>query len=250
MTQHLKNNSFDQIMVNGNANFEANVTIDGSLNVHSILTVGTGAPAILPNLVAQFTDTSDEYIQISVQNLSDVGSSDIVATADNGTDSSYYTDMGIQGSSDQSGDLLYPNDSYLIGHGTDGYVQGSNLVVAATTASYGDVIIAQGGLEAQNESARFKYNQGLIVKKNITSNTSTINQYVDLVGQASNPSSSEGRIWYNIDEHAIKYFTENGLPLDLGKQVVMRVYNNSGVTIPKGAPVRVTGGDISRLQHG
>ena len=45
------------------------LTVDGQANVYSRLAIGTGAYTILPNLIAQFTGTSDWYSQINQQNL-------------------------------------------------------------------------------------------------------------------------------------------------------------------------------------
>lgn len=80
------------------------------------------------NLVAG-TGNSNGYVQINVQNhnTGSSASSDLVATADNGTESTYYVDLGIN-SSRFSNYIGGANDAYL-------YTTGSNLYIGNTTPS-------------------------------------------------------------------------------------------------------------------
>ena len=77
--------------------------------------VNIGQP--LSNVFLQITSNVDGYLQQSIQNISSSASSssDIVATADNGTDESYYIDMGIASSQYAIGgfEVVGPNDGYL-----------------------------------------------------------------------------------------------------------------------------------------
>jgi hypothetical protein len=150
--------------------------VTGSANVYTRLAVGTGSYQILPNLIGQFTGTSDEYIQVNLQNLSPNGSADLVVTADNGTDLSYYSDLGKAGSDYSyygAGALIKPNDTYLIGQGLDSTIPGSNVIIAATTATYGDIIFAQGGAYEANEVARFEMDKGLVIQKTTASSSNS-----------------------------------------------------------------------------
>jgi hypothetical protein len=64
----------------------------------------------------------NNYLQLNIQNLSsgDTGSSDIVATANNGDETSYYIDMGINGSGYGSpSGIGGSNDAYLYSRGQD-----------------------------------------------------------------------------------------------------------------------------------
>ena len=223
------------------------VTINGQANVNSRLAVGTGAYTILPNLIAQFTGTSIFYSQINQQNLSGKGSGDIVITADNGTDLQNFFDMGLAGSTfDNTGYNAYPwsqpNDAWLILSGNTAASFGGNVTIGTSgSASYSDIVFVQGN--DYTEVGRFKSGQGLVVNQNLQANNLTTNQYIDFVGQSSNPSSGEGRIWYSNGDHGMKMFTETGVAVDLNKQSVIRVYNNTGSTIGKGKAVRATGGE-------
>ena len=147
------------------------VTIEGQANVYQRLSVGTGAYSLLPNLISQFTGVSSTYSQVNQQNINGDGSGDFVVTADNGTDLAYYTDLGKAGSNNYYGTLIQPNDTYLIGQGNDGYIEGSNVHIISQTSGFGDIVFAQGGALKENEVGRFIYNQGLVIKGSIVANT-------------------------------------------------------------------------------
>ncbi len=68
--------------------------------------------------------TIDNYLQLNIQNLSPgvIASSDVVATANNGTETTNYVDMGINSSGNTSGVMGGINDAYL-------YNLGQNLLI-------------------------------------------------------------------------------------------------------------------------
>ncbi len=76
------------------------------------------------------TNNTNSYYQINIQNLSTgvSGSSDYIATSDNGSDSNFYIDFGINSSKySETGYALYgPNDGYL-------YVNGGDLFLGTST---------------------------------------------------------------------------------------------------------------------
>lgn len=136
-------------------------TITGSLIVTDNLTanvivanhqfysgLATQQATPLPNLIAQFTSNSSSYVQVNAQNIDPYGSADFVVTADVGTDTEYFIDMGITNS-------LYALEEFPF-HGLDGYlvVQGSegqlggNLVIGTSTSATKVNIIAGGNTDA------------------------------------------------------------------------------------------------------
>lgn len=110
---------------------------------------GTGTP--LGNSVASFYGNVDAYSQINHQNLNagNNASTDIIATADNGTDTTNYVDFGINSSTYNAGTFTIAgaNDGYM-------YSQSSNLAIGTATAAK-SVKFFQGGTLAANEVARF-----------------------------------------------------------------------------------------------
>jgi hypothetical protein len=75
--------------------------------------------------IAYFVGDTDTYSQINVKNINSGGgsSSDIVATADNGTEDLHYVNMGINSSGfDTPFSVGYQNDAYVINRGRDLYI--------------------------------------------------------------------------------------------------------------------------------
>ena len=57
----------------------------------------------------------------------------------------------------------------------------------------------------------------------------------------SAPSYSEGALWYDSTQKALAYYNDiSGNVLHIGQEVQLKVHNNTGSTIAKGAPVYVT----------
>jgi hypothetical protein len=122
--------------ISGNNRFQANtlVTFDTS---NTTFAVGYTSYTPLPNTLYQGTGSSFAYIQNNLQNLNNEGSADYVATADNGTDTSGYVDVGITG-----GGYDYQTDAGEIGpwRPNDGYIQ----VVGSTGQGRGNLLIMTG----------------------------------------------------------------------------------------------------------
>lgn len=87
------------------------------------LRIGIEDDAPLPNNPLAMVGAIDGYLQTNIRNTTEgaLASSDYVATADNGTDESYYIDMGINSSVYDSPDYeaFKANDSYVIAEGGD-----------------------------------------------------------------------------------------------------------------------------------
>jgi hypothetical protein len=112
------NNNFSYLnsVFSGTGNISANsLTVTGNIILGTPLTFTPSGAAL------QYGATANAYTQLVMQNKSPLtnASTDFVATADNGTDSSYFVDLGIASSSYYypGYDAILPNDSYLIANG-------------------------------------------------------------------------------------------------------------------------------------
>ena len=92
-------------------------------------------------IMAQFTGNTNTYSQVNFQNINNGtrSSGDYIITADNGTDDTYYLDLGLAGSNhvdpDFFGDTSSANDGYLYVTATDqaGPSNGAgNLILGST----------------------------------------------------------------------------------------------------------------------
>lgn len=146
---------------NGNVIVAGSINVTG--NINNILSnvysqggifygaAGTGSNALyagttnytpLPNTIVQMTANINNYAQVNFQNANSgaYATTDYIATAGNGTDTTYYIDMGISGSgynntspNNSLGTSLQPNDAYLYSQGNLGTTVGGNLVIGAVT---------------------------------------------------------------------------------------------------------------------
>lgn len=135
-------------------------TLAQGLYLNEILNVGSN-PTTLPNTVAQFASSGDSYIQTNLVNTNGGGSADIVVTANNGTDSTYFIDMGlanpgyVPGSEfNNIGTAINPLDGYLYVQGLNSLSPGGNLAIGTTTANTEMRVMAGGGTSA-NLVAKF-----------------------------------------------------------------------------------------------
>lgn len=154
-----------------------NVTIQGTLDVSGNTVVGKTVEAntvivdttlysglaarssvVLPHLIAQFASNSNTYTQVNTQNIDPQGSADFVVTADNGSDTDFYIDMGILGSQynnqypiNSLGTAGTPYDGYLYVQGSTIGQLGGNLIIGSTSTAPGqDVKIIVGGSNTEH----------------------------------------------------------------------------------------------------
>ena len=152
----------------GTANVRANVIIVNQ-TLYSGLATALSTP--LPNLIAQFTGNTDSYVQVNAQNIDPHGSADYVVTADTGSDTEFYIDMGLNGSDsydEENASAISPLDGYLYVKGSDIGQEHGNLILGTSTSSiYGlETKIVSGGLNEENVIATFSQT-GLNVKNDL-----------------------------------------------------------------------------------
>ena len=116
----------------GSQHINGNLTITGSIKS---LIVGTGSfhvdnPEILHVQnsgsfnIAHFEANNQYYAQVNIKNTNsgNNSSTDLVLTADNGTENNHYIDLGINSSTYTGGLVGLANDSYLLNVGKDMYI--------------------------------------------------------------------------------------------------------------------------------
>ena len=118
------------------------------------LTVATSGATVTPglsNVIADFTANTNSYSQINTRNASSGtnASTDIIATADSGTDTTNYIDLGINNSG-------YSVAGWTINGALDGYLYTSDTNLSIGAAQLNKYVsIFAGGTLAANEVARF-----------------------------------------------------------------------------------------------
>lgn len=167
---------------NNQTQMVGNVIITGGIGVSNQQT--------FPEARIQVYSNVNSYSQIVHQNLNpgDGSSSDYVATADNGDDSSHYIAMGIASSNYAIAgfDVIGPNDSYLysVGNSYLGPVNGTaNLNLGSTNGSI-KTWIGQGttaNVVTVVDYGQFSVTGNILPRANVTYNLgSATNQWKDL----------------------------------------------------------------------
>lgn len=156
------NTVLGNLFVTGNVDMPGNITV---INANSYFSIGdvngfdafyAGLAVGFANLaftVAQFSADNNEYAQINFQNINggNMATTDYIATADNGTNSTYYIDLGItsstfDGSSPNTiGNILGPNEGYLYVMGQDPANTGGNLIIGTATEDRNIILMCGGG---------------------------------------------------------------------------------------------------------
>lgn len=115
------------------------------------LLVDAGATSSVNAIVGK--GSIDSYLQLNIQNNSATAnsSSDVVATANNGDETTNFVDMGINGGSNTSGVMGNANDSYL-------YNMGQNFLIGTGSASKSLAFLTGGTSQASNERMRIDGN--------------------------------------------------------------------------------------------
>ena len=173
----------------------------GTTNALYKLTVSNNAAATsgLANAIADFTGSVNAYTQLNVRNsLSGTNaSSDVVVTADTGTDTTNFLDLGINNSG-------FSTTTWTVNGPTDGYLYTSNTnlsVGVATTSAY--LSLFAGGTLASNEKVR-------VTNSGVGIGTTNPSYTLDVFGNARvGINTSQGVILTSPNGTKYQLFVEN-----------------------------------------
>ena len=129
----------------GGGTFEKSVYIQDSLHVGPGANADTGV-YVNPVFVGQKSGST--YVQAAIINTNGFGSADIVAIADNGTESEGWCDLGMTGStfSDPAYSITEAGEGYIFAQGVnDGISHGSLVLCTGTAGLNKDIIFGTGG---------------------------------------------------------------------------------------------------------
>ena len=168
------------------------------------ISIGNVGYTVLPNTVTQFTSNVNSYGQINAQNINSgsAATTDIIVTANNGTDTVFFADLGIAGSAynvnspnNSLGNVIYANDTYLYAQGNTSANIGGNLAIGTSTANR-TVKIFAGGINNTSTVATFS-NTGIVATGNVTTlgkfvgdGSSLTNVTVSVAGNIQGTSSN------------------------------------------------------------
>jgi hypothetical protein len=193
MKGYVDNQTYSNVQVNSylptyTGNIGGFIAINGDLSVFGGIDAGLPNLLSFGNVVVNATNDANSYVQLNIQNINTVGnlvSADVIATAPNGTDTSRFIDMGINGNN-------WSSSAWTVSGANDGYVyinQG-NLTLGTETAGT-TVKVHVGGTLAGNVITTFSNSNVTIGGNLIVSNVyiPTANNSVGTTGQISYDSS-------------------------------------------------------------
>ena len=237
------NTSNTWVMDIGNSNgitseniYTGNIFANGNIHIGNNASEGYD----FPNALIQGDINIDGYGQFVLRNhaQTDKSSSDIVAVANNGDDSSYYINMGINSN-------VYANADYAVTRANDGYlyVNGGNLVIGTQTA--GKVInFFTGGTDNLNKIRGTISDTGLSMVGNITGgNVISVNATIG--GTVSATGNITGG---NILTGGQISAAGNLVALNVNAGIVSATGNINGSNVNTGilsASGNITGGNLS-----
>jgi hypothetical protein len=232
---NLKYNDVSEILYTTSFNATQNIETQIAI-VHTKLYAGlaTAVATELPNVIAQFTSDSQSYTQVNQQNINGNGSADFVITADVGTDTDFYADMGMAGSTYNfyAGyqTPFEPLTGYFLVQGSTIGQDGGNMVIGTTTPGT-NVKFLVGGFENSNvvltlEETEINVHSNLVVQGTISgptittmqnytqsafnkANTANI-QYTASNTAPTSPAPKLGDKWYKIDSDILYTYSSDG----------------------------------------
>ena len=137
----------------------------------------------------------DSYLQLNIQNNSagTSASSDVVATANNGSETTNYVDMGINGGGYTGGVMGAANDAYL-------YNLGQNFLIATGTAAKSLIFMTGGTTQSSNERMRINGSGNVGIGTTTPSQKLDVNGNLNLSG-AFMPGNSAGTAGYFLQSN-------------------------------------------------
>lgn len=202
--------------LNSYINVSANTIRSNGANITGNTTTGVGAinagvtNTLLPNTIVSFNSNVNYYTQVTLQNKSTGAdaTADYILTADNGSDTVNYLDLGIINSgydantpTNSLGNIVYAADGYLYAQGNTGNANqsGGNLVLG-TTVPGKNVKIFAGGVNSNSIVANIS-NTGIAVNGNVTATNFSGNITItgNVTGTSPNVTLVAGSYSYTFD---------------------------------------------------
>lgn len=129
---------------------------------------------------------------------------------------------------------------------TDDLTEGSTQIFH-TTARARNSMVAGLGITYDSASGVISLPQAITTTSDVTFAKTTLDSaVVDQVSFSTSFADShiafeEGAVWYDPYHKNLNYYNDLDVPIEIGMQMVERVYNNTGVTIAKGKPLYYSG---------
>ncbi len=136
------------------------------------------------------------------------------------------TDVFVTGGTYSAGTITFTNN-------TGGTFNVTGLTTGSTSTISGEYLPLSGGTVTG----------GTVFQSGLTANTISETTYIDFTTGSTNPSAIGGRLFFDNTQKALSYYdiSGNNVPIAMGQQLYVRVWNETGVQIDKGKVISITG---------
>ena len=147
-----------------------------------------------------------------------------------------------------TGDLIIgngTNSATRLAIGANATVLTSNGTTAYWTAGSSFMVYPGAGIPNSTGSAwGTSYSTtgsgNVVLDTGATQANPTISNYEDFTPNTA-PSYTQGRVWYDSTEKALSFYNDSSsIAVHVGQDLIVKVINNTGSTIPNGSPVYIT----------
>jgi len=156
-------NNTERMQISNTGNVAVGTTTFDGTNPEKFI-VNAGTTSSVNAIVGK--GSINNYLQLNIQNQSNGtnASADVVATADNGSETTNYIDMGVNSSANASGIMGGPNDAYL-------YNMGQNLLIGTGTAAKSVIFMTGGTTQSTDERMRITGTGNVGIRNNNPTST-------------------------------------------------------------------------------
>jgi len=122
---------------------------------------------------------------------------------------------------------------------------GGTVILVGSGASGGTGDVVGPSSATDNALARFDTTTGKLIQNSVvtiddTGNVSGLS--TEKYTPTTAPSYSQGLVWYDSTEKALAYYNDSSsIAVHVSQDLIFKVINNTGTTIPNGSPVYITG---------
>lgn len=244
-------------VITGSTGVLSSLPINGSNGIPQLDSSGKILVSQLPNSVMEYkgmwnVTTNSPYLVNGVGNAGDVYL--VMGAATGGTSH----DFGAGAITFFNGDqVIYDGTNWDRATGSTGTVTSVAVTMPSAFSVSGSPITTSGTIAISGAGTTSQYINGaggLTTFPSLTGyvpysgatndvdlGTHKLSLYSEQFASISAPTYSEGALWYDSTQKALAYYNDvtNNI-LHIGQEVQLKVHNNTGSTIAKGAPVYVT----------
>ena len=232
----------------------------------------TAIPTLTVNAQGQITSISTSPLNSpAYQGTWNASTNTPTLTSSSGTNNNYYI-VSVAGTTTLNGISLWSVGDWVIFNGTTSawekingstseafssitvtgltgymYANGTGAVTASTTipttslsGTISNAQLANSSITLGSTSVSLGATASTVT--GLTLATSTISNYQTYTGQSSNPTVATGVVWYENSKDSLSYYNSAGYEINIGQQVDLNVYNNTGSTLAAGTTVYFSGG--------